>query len=206
VVSVPQDAPPSDARVLFDGTGLEHWVHKQDGRPCEWSIEQGELVVTPKSGDILTVESFGNCQVHLEFSSPVGEEGPGQKRGNSGVFMMDRYELQVLNNYENPTYADGTVGAVYGQFPPLVNAIRKPGDWNTVDILWTAPVFDGDSLVSPAVVTALLNGVVVQHAQALNGPTRYKSIFAYEAHGKAPIRLQDHGNPVRFRNIWVREL
>jgi hypothetical protein len=120
--------------------------------------------------------------------------------------MMDRYEIQVLDNYDNPTYADGTVGAIYGEFPPLVNSIRKPGDWNTYDILWKAPVFDGDTLISPAIVTVLLNGVVVQNMQPLIGPTGYRNIHAYEPHGPAPLRLQDHGNPVRFRNIWIREL
>ena len=205
VVSVPENAPPSDAKVLFDGHSLAHWTH-QDGSPCTWEVENGELVVLPRSGDIVTVESFADCQLHLEFSTPLEIEGPGQKRGNSGVFMMDRYELQVLDNYENLTYADGTVGAVYGQFPPLVNAIRKPGEWNTYDILWKAPAFDGETLLSPAVVTVLLNGVVVQNATALNGPTRNKSILPYQPHGAAPIRLQDHHNPVRFRNIWIRAL
>lgn len=205
VISAPVDAPPSDAIILFDGSSLEGWVNVKDGRPCGWKVDQGEMAVVPGVGDVRTEQTFGDCQVHLEFQSPVVVKGEGQGRGNSGVFLMGRYEIQVLDNFENPTYPDGTVGAVYGQTPPLVNSIRAPGEWNAFDILWQAPVFDGETLVSPARVTVLLNGVAQHHAQVLEGPTQHKELARYEPHDpRGPLQLQDHGDLVRFRNIWLR--
>jgi hypothetical protein len=207
VVSAPAGSPPSDAVILFDGTSLDGWVNVRDGEPCGWKLDQGDLAVVPGVGDVQTEKEFGSCQLHLEFMSPVEVKKEGQGRGNSGVFLMGQYEIQVLDNWENPTYPDGTVGAVYGQTPPLVNPIRRPGEWNVYDILWTAPVFEGDTLISPAVVTVLLNGVVQHHAQVLEGPTQHKELTSYVPHPPAgPLKLQDHGDLVRFRNIWVREL
>lgn len=208
IVDAQPGQPPSDAVVLFDGCGLEGWTNVKDGAPCGWQLVDGAAMeVVPGVGDIQSGKAFGSMQLHLEFMSPVVVKGKGQGRGNSGVFLMGRYEIQVLDNYENPTYADGTVGGIYGQTPPLVNPIRKPGEWNEYDILWTAPVFDGDELKSRAVVTVLLNGVVQHHAVTLHGPTEHKQLATYKSHpAKGPLKLQDHGDLVRFRNIWVREL
>ena len=145
--------------------------------------------------------------MHLEWAAPAEVIGNSQGRGNSGVFLMGRYEIQVLDCYDNPTYADGTAGAVYGQHPPLVNACRRPGEWQTYDIVWTAPRFDGGRLVSPAFATVFFNGVLVQYHRQLTGPTTHRRVMEYEAHSPTgPLRLQDHGNPVRFRNIWYRPL
>lgn len=208
VVTVPDHAPPSDAVILFDGTTLEGWKNVKDGLPCGWNIEMGELCVVPGVGDVQTNREFGDCQLHLEFMSPQAVKGQGQGRGNSGIFLMGRYEIQVLDNYDNPTYPDGTVGAIYGQTPPRANPIRRPGEWNAFDILWTSPVFNQqDELVSPAFVTVLLNGVVQHNHQVLQGPTQHKKLACYEPHPPTgPLKLQDHGDLVRFRNIWIREL
>ena len=192
--------PPSDAIVLFDGKDLSAWHNGE-----RWKIEDGVTIV--QGGDITTRESFGDIQLHIEWSSPVPATGSSQGRGNSGVFLMDRYELQVLDSYDNETYYDGQAGAIYKQTPPLVNAMRPPGEWNTYDIIWTAPRFKEDgSLESPAYITALHNGVLVLNHFALLGNTPFNSPPKYEKHGKLPIHLQDHGNPVRYRNIWVREI
>jgi hypothetical protein len=197
--------PPSDAKVLFDGTHLRHWEGK-DGT-AKWRLEAGYMEVVPGTGSIRTREQFGDIQLHIEFASPTVIKGNGQGRGNSGVFLMGRYEIQVLDNHGNPTYADGTVGALYGQYPPLVNAIRAPGEWNVYDIAWKCPVFDGSRLVSPAVVTVLLNGVVLHHALSPRGPTSHKVVTSYAEHpATGPIELQDHGDLVRYRNVWIREL
>lgn len=199
--------PPSDATVLFGGASLQGWVSSRSGEPAAWRVVDGAMEVVPGTGDIQTERSFGDIQLHLEFLSPPQVKGHGQGRGNSGVFLMGRYEVQVLDNYANPTYPDGTVGAIYGQTPPLANAIRQPGVWNAYDILWKAPVFDGESLVSPALITVLLNGVVLHHAKELQGPTEHKRLASYSPHPqKGPLKLQDHGDLVRFRNVWVREL
>jgi hypothetical protein len=200
--------PPSDAVVLFDGSSLSGWTNCKNGEACGWKLaEDHAMEVVPGVGDIQSEKEFGSIQLHLEFMSPSVVKGKGQGRGNSGVFLMGRYEIQVLDNWENPTYADGTVGGIYGQTPPLVNSIRKPGEWNVYDILWTAPVFDKDELKSPAMVTVLLNGVVQQNAVILHGPTEHKALATYVPHpAKGPLKLQDHGDLVRFRNIWVREL
>ena len=198
---------PSDAVVLFDGKDLSHWVDDK-GKPAAWKVEDGALVVTGGKGAIRSKDEFGDCQLHIEFASPTPPKGRDQGRGNSGVMFFGRYEIQVLDSYESLTYPDGQASAIYGQFPPLVNASRKPGEWQTYDILFTAPRFKPDgSLESPAYVTALHNGVVVHHHTAVVGPMAFRALPKYSAHGpKGPILLQDHGNPVRFRNIWVRDV
>jgi len=201
-------AAPSDATILFDGHTrcADNWQHK-DGSALKWKIENGCMEVVPKTGDIQTVEEFGDVQLHVEWAAPQFVEGDGQGRGNSGVFMMGKYEIQVLDNWRNPTYPDGTAGALYGQCPPLANAVARRGDWNYYDIIWEAPRFDGDKVSKPARVTVLINGVVVQHAKELIGPTKHKTETAYEPHAPTgPIVLQDHNNPMRFRNIWVRDI
>ena len=196
--------PPSDAVVLFDGKDLSHW-QSGDGKPAPWTVENGYAIV--HGGDIQTKDTFTDYQLHVEWSAPTPPTGGSQGRGNSGVFLAGRYEIQVLDNYKNPTYADGHAAAVYGEFPPMVNAMRPPGEWQTYDILWTAPRFKGDKLESPAYVTILHNGVVVQNHTQLIGPTGHRNTYPYVAHDpKAPIRLQDHGNPVRYRNMWIREI
>ncbi|MEM6820675.1 MAG: DUF1080 domain-containing protein [Verrucomicrobiota bacterium] len=200
--------PPSDAIVLFDGTNLDAWKNR-DGTPPAWKIQDGYTEVVPKSGNIWSRESFGDIQLHLEFASPLEIEGDGQGRGNSGIFFMDTYEVQILDSFENPTYPDGTVGAVYNQWPPLVNPIRKPGEWNTFEITFTAPVFEGHKLLEPAFITVFLNGIVIHNHAKILGGTRMRTgdLPHYASHEpKGPIQLQDHNNPVRFRNIWVREL
>jgi hypothetical protein len=192
--------PPSDAVILFDGKDLSAWENGD-----KWKIEDGVAIV--QDTDITTKQSFGDCQLHVEWSSPVPARGRSQGRGNSGVFLMNRYEMQVLDSYENDTYYDGQAGSMYKETPPMVNAMRPPGEWNTYDIIWTAPKFTGDGkLETPAYITALHNGVLVLNHFALHGTTFFNRPHAYEPHGKAPIRLQNHGNPVRFRNIWVREI
>ncbi len=198
--------PPSDAVVLFDGTSLDGW-RSGDGGPAGWRLADGAMEVVPGTGDIRTARVFGDCQLHVEFASPAVVKGESQGRGNSGVFLMGRYEVQVLDNYDNPTYADGTAGAIYGQFPPLVNACRAPGEWSVYDIVWEGPRFEGDRLVAPAFVTVLLNGLVLHHRRELQGPTRHRALAVYEPHAaEGPLELQDHGDLVRFRNIWYRPL
>ncbi|MCD6508208.1 DUF1080 domain-containing protein [Candidatus Poribacteria bacterium] len=199
--------PPSDAIILFDGTDLSNWVSSRDGGPARWKVENGYMEVVAGTGDIQTKEHFGDCQLHIEWMAPAEVKGEGQGRGNSGVFMMGLYEIQVLDCYENPTYADGTTAAIYGQFPPLVNACRRPGQWQTYDIIWEAPCFEGDKLIRPAYVTVLHNGIVVHNHVELLGPTGHRTLPQYRPHPPVgPLRLQDHGNPVRFRNIWYRVL
>ena len=199
--------PPSDAVVLLDGKNLSHWSHK-DGSPAKWKVENGYAEVVAKAGFIYTREAFGDCQLHVEFSEPVPPKGESQERGNSGVFLMGLYEIQVLDSYENKTYADGQASAVYGQYPPLVNASRPPGQWQSYDIVFHGPRFDKEGkLTRPARVTALHNGVLVQDNVEPSGPTAHGQRQPYKAHAeKLPLALQDHGNPVRYRNIWIREL
>ncbi len=207
VVSVPAAGVPSDAIVLFDGTSLAEW---QNVKPesTGWSVKDGAVTVVPKQGAIRTRRSFGDVQLHLEWRSPVGDTGKGQQRGNSGVFFMDRYELQVLDSYENPTYVNGQAASIYKQHPPLVNASRPPGEWQTYDVVFIAPRFAADgSLLSPARMTVFHNGVLVQHDAVLAGPTVFRGPPSYKAHEpRGPIQLQDHTDLVSFRNIWVREL
>ena len=197
-------APPADARALFDGTDLSAWESVKGG-DAPWTLENGFMLVAPKSGNIRTRAALGDGQFHVEWAAPEVVVGESQGRGNSGVFLMSLYEIQVLDCYDNPTYPDGTTGGIYGQWPPLVNACRKPGEWQTYDIIWEGPRFDGEKLTRPARVTVIQNGVLLHHAKELLGPTRHKSEPAYAPHpAEAPLMLQDHGDLVRFRNIWFR--
>ncbi len=199
-------AAPSDAIVLFDGTGLSGWLNRE-GAPAEWNLQDDYMEVQPGTGDIHTKENLPDCQLHLEWAAPEVVRGESQGRGNSGVFLMGKYEIQVLDCYENPTYADGTNGAIYGQWPPLVNACRAPGEWQTYDIIWISPRFDGATLLSPARITVVQNGVLLHHGKEWNGPSGHRNLLEYEAHApEAPLQLQDHGDLVRFRNIWYRPL
>jgi len=195
---------PSDAQVLFDGTSLSAWSNTQ-GEPAHWTLGEGAMTVAP-GGDIMTRDSFENFQLHLEFRTPPAK-GDGQGRGNSGLFLQNRYEVQILDNYDNATYSNGQVGSIYKQTPPLANASRKPGEWQTYDVIYTAPVFSASgTLLHPAYVTVIHNGVLVQNHTAIQGPTPYRGRGIYEAHGPAPLKLQDHGNPMSFRNVWIREM
>lgn len=199
-------APPSDAIVLFDGKNLDKW-ESANGGPAAWTVSDGVMTVVGGKGDIRTKESFGNFQLHIEWRSPSEVSGEGQGRGNSGVFLQERYEVQVLDSYESRTYANGQASSIYKQSPPLVNATRAPGQWQTYDIIYTAPVFnERGELTHPARVTVLHNGVVTQNNTVIWGGTEYIGLPTYKAHGKAPLRLQDHGNPVSYRNIWIREM
>ncbi len=199
--------PPSDAILLFDGKDLSAWQAKAGG-PAAWRVAHGYLEVVKGAGNIQTKQAFGDVQLHLEFQEPLPAVGSSQERGNSGVFLMNTYEIQVLDSYQNETYADGQAAALYGQYPPLVNACRRPGEWQAYDIVFEAPRFDAQGQVTKrARVTLLHNGVVVQHATEYTGPATWKARPPYTAHPeKLPLGLQDHGNPVRYRNIWVREL
>ena len=200
-------AAPSDAVVLFDGSDLFQW-QGVDGNKADWKVESDYMEVVPKSGNIRSKDEFGDCQLHIEFASPVDVQGNSQGRGNSGVFLMGLYEIQVLDGYNNQTYADGTTSAIYGQYPPRVNACRPPGDWQSFDIVFEVPLYDGNLLVNPAYLTVLHNGLVVHHRQKALGPSGHRSLSNYsEVHGpRGPLMLQDHGNPTRFRNIWIRDL
>ncbi len=204
----PGDAsrPPSDAIVLFDGTDLSAWVGR-DGA-AQWLIEDGAMVVAAGTGDISTRAAFGDVQLHIEWQTPDRIVGEGQGRGNSGVFLMGLYEVQVLDSYENQTYVNGQAGSIYKQFIPQVNATRPPGAWQAYDIIFAAPRFDAGGEVSrPGTMTVLHNGVLIHDHVELRGPTVFIGEPAYEPHAeKLPLKLQDHGNPVAFRNIWVREL
>ncbi|HYL64765.1 MAG TPA: DUF1080 domain-containing protein [Candidatus Methylomirabilis sp.] len=199
--------PPSDAIVLFDGKDLSNWNHK-DGSAAKWKVEDGYAEVVPRTGFIYTKQAFGDCQLHVEFREPTPPRGESQERGNSGVFLMGLYEIQVLDSYDNKTYADGQASAVYGQYPPLVNAARPPGEWQAYDIVFHGPRFDAESkLFRPARITVFDNGVLVQDNVELTGPTAHGARPPYKpTPEKLPLGLQDHGNPVRFRNIWIREL
>lgn len=192
---------PSDALVLFDGNDLSQWNGAE-----KWQIKDG--VATVHGGSITSKQAFGSCQLHLEWAAPAEVKGEGQGRGNSGIFLMSNYEVQILDSYVNTTYFDGQAGSIYKQWPPLVNACRKPGEWQTYDIVFDAPRFnDQGKLVKPAYVTLLHNGIVVQNHSELLGGTSWFHAPEYQPHGdKLPLVIQDHGNPVRFRNIWIREL
>ena len=199
-------APPEDAVVLFDGTSLEAWVGK-DGKAAKWKLVDGAMEIN-KTGDIRTVQKFGSCQLHLEWRADPEDKGQGQQRSNSGVFLMGRYEVQILESHGSETYVDGQAASLYGQKPPYVNACRPAGEWQTYDILFTAPKFDDDgSLAAPAKVTVLHNGVLAQHDVAYLGATAHRRAPKYQAHeAEAQLRLQDHGDKVRFRNIWIRPI
>jgi hypothetical protein len=211
-------AAPSDAIVLFDGTSLDQWVSVNDStQAAKWKVAKGAFTVDKSTGNIRTKRSFTNYQLHIEWLVPKNITGTGQGRGNSGLFLAstgagdDGYELQILDNYNNKTYVNGQSASIYKQTAPLVTANRKPGEWQTYDIVWTAPRFNSDgSVQSPARVTVFFNGVLVQNNTELAGPTKYIGKASYEkAHGASPIKLQSHGDksePLSFRNIWIREL
>ncbi len=207
VVTAEPGQPPSDALVLFDGKDLKQW-QSLDGSAARWKLVGDAMEVAPKTGDIKTRESFCDVQLHVEWMSPTEVEGlEGQGRGNSGIFFQERYEVQVLDSHQNATYPNGQAASVYKQHIPLVNATRAPGVWQTYDIIFRAPRFAASgTLESPARVTVIHNGVLVQNHVELQGPTSWIGHPPYEAHACAPLQLQDHGNPVRFRNIWVRKL
>ncbi|MFN4255995.1 MAG: DUF1080 domain-containing protein [Saprospiraceae bacterium] len=202
--------PPSDAIVLFDGRNLNEWLSTKDSTNAKWQLNpDSSMTVLRGAGDIMTKRSFGDCQLHIEWRTPpVAPNSPtGQGRGNSGVFLQDRYEVQVLDSYENRTYSNGQASAIYKQHIPLVNACRPPGEWQTYDIIYTAPRFNADGVqVAPGRVTVIHNGVLTQNNVEIKGTSEYIGLPKVVAHGKAPIRLQDHGDPISFRNIWIREL
>ncbi len=208
----PADMPggaPSDAIVLLDGKDLSHWTFagKKNKPKMDWKLENGYMEVMPGAGDARTREAFGDMQLHLEWSAPKEISGDSQWRANSGILIMGMYEIQVLDSYNNPTYADGHAGAVYGQYPPLVNPVRKPGEWNVYDIIWEAPRFVGKDLSKPAYVSVIFNGIVVQHRKEVIGRMSHRVVGTYEAHApEMPLGLQDHDVPVRYRNIWARRL
>jgi len=209
-VITPPDAfgqPPSDAIILFDGKDTSQWVSDKGGG-VKWKVENGYMEVVKGTGGIHTVKPFGSCQLHIEWATPKVVAGKGQGRGNSGVFFMGRYELQVLDSYENQTYADGQAGSIYGQHPPLVNASRKPGEWQSYDVSFLRPLFDDKgNCIRPARITVFHNGVVVQNNVEIQGATAHKQKAKYSRHDdKLPVGLQEHGNPIQFRNIWIREL
>jgi len=199
--------PPSDAIVLFNGKDLSRW-RGPDGGPARWNVRDGYLEVAPGAGDITTADKFGDVQLHIEWATPAVPKGEGQERGNSGVFLMDRYEVQVLDSYDNKTYFHGQAGAVYKQHAPLVNVARKPGEWQTYDIVFHAPRFDDQGkVIDRARVTVLHNGVLIQNNVEIYGLTYNDRPALYIAHSpEEPLHLQDHGNPVRYRNIWIRKL
>jgi hypothetical protein len=210
------NASPSDAIVLFDGKNLDQWVSSKDKSPAKWTVGDGVMTVNKSAGNIETKRSFHNYQLHIEWRVPKGITGSGQARGNSGVFLAATgtedggYELQVLDSYQNETYVNGMAGSIYKQAIPMANPTRKPGEWQSYDVAWTAPVFNADgSLKTPAYVTVFFNGVLVQNHFEVKGETRYIGQPYYKSHGAAPIMLQAHGDPsqpISFRNIWVREL
>ena len=198
---------PSDAIVLFDGKDLSKWRSVKTKAKADWTVGDGAVTVKPGSGDVETVQQFDDYQLHIEFRTPAEVHGSGQGRGNSGIFMQGVYELQVLDSYNNRTYSNGQAGAIYKQTMPLVNASRKPGEWQTYDVIYTSPKFNKDSMiVNPAFITVIHNGVVVQNHTPIYGTTPYRGKPQYQVHGKGPLRLQDHDNPTSFRNIWIREL
>jgi hypothetical protein len=210
------NAAPSDAMVLFDGKNLDEWVANRDKSPAKWIVADGVLTVHKKQGNIETKRTFKNYQLHIEWKVPANITGSGQARGNSGVFLAGTgpgdagYELQVLDPYNNKTYVNGQAGSIYKQAIPLANPGRKPGEWQAYDVIWTAPTFNADdSLKTPAFVTVLFNGVLVQNHFEVKGETLYIGKPSYKKYDSAPIKLQAHGDksePVSFRNIWIREL
>lgn len=198
--------PPSDAIVLFDGRDLTQWESVNSG-DAGWKIQDGALVAQRGAGNIKTRKTFGDVQLHVEWRAPAAVTANGQGRGNSGVYLQERYEVQVLDSYLNETYANGQAGSVYKQHIPLVNASRKPGEWQSYDIIFSAPRFsEKGTMIAPAYLTVLHNGVLIQNHVPVMGPSVYQGLPVAEAHGKASILLQDHGDPVSYRNIWVREL
>jgi hypothetical protein len=195
--------PPSDAIVLFDGKDLSQWTSTRQ----PWKVENGYMEVAANAGDLRSKEKFGDVQLHVEWAAPALVRGNSQNRGNSGIFLQGRYEVQVLDSSDNLTYADGQAGAIYGQWPPLANATRKPGEWQSYDIVFEAPRFEGTKLVKSAYLTVLLNGVLLHNRKELSGPTVHRELAKYaEQPAEDSLVLQDHQSPVRYRNIWVRRL
>jgi hypothetical protein len=202
-------APPSDAVVLFNGKDLSQWVTYLRGQQTtpKWKVQDGYAEVVDHAGSINTKEKFGDVQLHIEWASPAEISGSSQNRGNSGILFMGRYEIQVLDSYQNPTYADGQAAAIYGQYPPLVNASRKPGEWQTYDIVFEAPRFEGDKLTRPAYATVFQNGVLVQNHEQLFGDTPHAKLGTYRPQGpEESLQLQNHHCAVRYRNIWIRRI
>jgi hypothetical protein len=203
------EAPPADAIVLFDGKDLSQWTAQGRGgvqQEPKWKVENGYLEIVPRTGKLVTKEKFGDCQLHVEWQIPTTSQGNGQGIGNSGVELMTRYEIQVLESNSHETYADGQAGAIYGVWPPLVNPARPMGEWNVYDIFFEAPKFDGDKLLKPAYITVVFNGVVVQNHKDFIGTTIWRRLGTYTAHpSEQPLSLQDHSQPVRYRNIWIRK-
>lgn len=199
-------SPPSDAIVLFDGSGISQWIGS-GGEKAQWKVENGYMEVNG-TGNIHTKEGFGDCQLHIEWATPVEVTESSQGRGNSGIFLMGKYEVQVLDSYDNKTYPDGQAGAIYGQYPPLVNACREAGEWQSYDIIFRRPRFSkGGKVIRPAYISVLHNGIVIQNNVEILGKTGHKKQATYQRHAdKFPLMLQDHGNPVRFRNIWICSL
>lgn len=209
IVTAEPGKPPSDAIVLFDGKDLSKWEQRRRGEtvPAAWKVENGYFEVAARTGDLFSKDKFGDAQYHVEWAAPSKIEGSSQSRGNSGFLIMSRYEIQVLDSFDNVTYADGQAGSIYGQWPPLVNPARKPGEWQTYDIIFEAPRFADGKLTKPACATVLFNGVVVQHHQEIIGRMAHKVVGTYAPHEpEEPLMLQDHNTPVRYRNIWVRRL
>lgn len=199
--------PPSDAIVLFDGTDLSKWESAKDGSPAKWLVKDGFMEVAPSSGDIRTKDKFGDCQLHIEWAAPAKVEGDSQGRGNSGLFLMGMVEIQILDSYDNVTYADGHAASVYSVNPPMANAVRGPGEFQVYDIVFRRPIFVDGKEVEPGYVTVFVNGVLAQDHTRLEGPTGHMGRAKPGPFPKeGPIQLQDHGNPMRFRNIWYREL
>lgn len=199
-------APPSDAIVLFDGANTSEFTH-ENGLPIQWEVKDGAMTVKPNSGGIFTKKVFGDCQLHVEWRAPAVVKGEGQGRGNSGIFLQGKYEVQVLDCFNNTTYSNGQAASIYKQSIPLVNACRPPGEWQTYDIFYTAPKFDVNGVkVVPAYVTVIHNGVLVQNHTEIKGTTEYIGLPKNAAHGPGPIHLQDHGDLVSYRNIWIRKL
>jgi hypothetical protein len=199
-------AAPSDAIVIFDGKDLANFS-SLDGSAAKWDVKDGIFTVVKGTGDIKTKQAFGSIQLHIEWRTPDIVDGEGQGRGNSGIFLMERYELQVLDNYNNKTYANGQAGSIYKQTMPLVNACKKPGEWQVYDVIFSAPKFNKDGqIIFTARITALHNGILIQNNTEIKGPSEYIGLPVYKAHDKAPIKLQDHGNPISYRNIWIREI
>ena len=199
--------PPADAIVLFDGKDLSQWKSDRNGGPVKWAIQDGVATVN-RTGSISTKQEFGDCQLHIEWATPAEVKGTGQGRGNSGIFLQNRYELQLLDSYNNKTYFDGQAGSIYKQYAPLVNVSRKPGEWQVYDVIYHAPRFDDSgNVLKPARFTVLQNGVLVQDNVEVKGPTSGPANPKYKPHAlKQPLSLQDHNTPVRYRNIWIREL
>jgi hypothetical protein len=207
---VPSAAPPSDAVVLFDGKDLSQWVTVVRGgktQEPQWKVVNGYLEIVPGTGRLATKAKFGDCQLHVEWMIPKGASDTGQNRGNSGVELMGRYEIQVLESHQNLTYADGQAASIYGQWPPLVNAARPEGEWNVFDVFFEAPRFEGGKLIKPAYITVVHNGVLAHHHQEILGRAVFRRVATYAPHDpEEPLSLQDHGRSVRYRNIWTRKL